>query len=107
MAERTVSDIVGACQEQTPATEQELRLALLSLYYAWSIHSSAPTAKEGSLLRVFQMEAFEARFRVMKAEPSKWLGARYTPGTPENVAGRAVSHVILENALRKAKSDGR
>jgi hypothetical protein len=104
--ERTVNDIVGACQEQTPATEQELRLALLCLYYGWSTHSMAPRAAEGSLLHLYQKEAFEARFRVMKAEPSKYLGERYTPGTEANQQGRKTSMAILA-AATKGKPDGR
>lgn len=103
MKERTVGDIVGACQDGTPATDEELRLALLSLYYGWSTHSMAPRAKEGTLLHLFQKEAFEARFRVMKAEPSKWLGERYTPGTAANNEGRRQSMAILEHVTRRAK----
>lgn len=93
---RTVGDILEACQEQQPATEEELRLALLALYYC--LHLSCPHDYEGKAPMLLELRAkdnFERKFRLMKAEPSKWLGARYTPGTKENREGRGVSKRIL------------
>jgi hypothetical protein len=100
---RSVNDIVGAVQEQQPATDEELRLALLCLYYDNQLATphdfgSVPDAT----LRMRAKENFERRFRMMRAEPDKYLGDRYTPGTAENSAERDQLKRILA-AFEKRK----
>lgn len=93
---RTVNSIVGAVQEQQPVTEQELRLALLCLYYDGQM--ACQSDYEGvseSRLRMRAKENFARRFRMLKSEPDKYLGPRWTPGTPENAEGRELSKRIL------------
>lgn len=89
--EKTIGDIVEACQEQQPVTEQELRLALLCFYSASVLNNSPGRNPEG----------FEQHFRLMKSKPSVYLGARWTPGTVENTEGRALSKSILRAVTSK------
>lgn len=105
---RTVSDIVEAVQTQQPATDEELRLTLLCLYYNSIL--DAPSDFEGASelkLRLRAQEAFSRRFRVLKAEPDKYLGERYTPGTQANAEGRDLSEKVLAAFERKAKESKR
>lgn len=95
---RTVSEIVEAVQTGQPATDEELRLALLCLFYhgqASACPSDYATAS-AARLQMRAMENFELHFRMMRAEPDKYLGARWTPGTDENLKGRAQSEAILK-----------
>ena len=96
---RTVNEIVGAVQEGQPATDEELRLALLCLYYNGQLSARAP--RENTSLTVYQMresEAFEHRFNMLKSEPQKYLGERWTPGTKANGDGRKASFGIAKKA---------
>jgi len=96
---RTVSEIVGAVQDQEHATEEELRLTLLCLFYHGQLHS-APDHEDADpmLLRARVGGEFEARFRLMKSRPDKYLGDRWTPGTKANTEGRRVSEAIARKA---------
>lgn len=93
---RTVGEIVEAVQEREPATEEELRLALLCLYYDGGL----ATRHDGEtahvlLLRMTIKDSFERRFKMMRLEPSVYLGPNWTPGTPENDKQRKMSKGIL------------
>lgn len=96
---RTVSEIVDAVQEGAPATDQELRTALLCLFYDGSL-ATKPDFEDASelKLRTRARESFERRFRMMKSKPDKYLGPRWTPGTEENRQGRELSRKIAERA---------
>ena len=95
---RTVNEIVQAVQEQQPATEDELRLALLAVHYAFGIAvPMQDTSKIGEvLLRVRAADNVNLRFRVLKSAPDEYLGPNWTPGTPQNQRQRAQSKRILE-----------
>jgi len=103
---RTVSEIVEAVRKQEPATEEELRLALLALYYdnTMACRSDFESASELKL-RMRAKENFERRFRMLKSEPDRYLGPRFTPGTKENTEGRAQSEAVLR-AFEKARRGG-
>ena len=101
---RTVSEIVDAVQEQRPATEEELRLALLCLFYDGTMAAPHDYEDASELkLRMRAKENFERRFRMLRAEPGKYLGKRWTPGTAENAEGRALSQSVLKAVEGKAK----
>lgn len=102
---RTVSEIVDAVQEQQPVTEDELRLALLCLHFHGQMASQSDFETASELkLRMRAKENFERRFRMMRADPTVFLGPRWTPGTPENAAGRAGSKRLLA-AFEKSRKD--
>ncbi|HEU4544314.1 MAG TPA: hypothetical protein VFR23_24500 [Jiangellaceae bacterium] len=101
-----MNDIVGAVQEQEPATEEELRLALLCLYYDGQMSAPSDYESAGELrLRMRAKENFERRFRMLKADPSVYLGERWTPGTEENRAGRELSKRVLAK-FEKSREKG-
>jgi len=98
---RTVSEIVEAVQQQQPATEEELRMALLCLYYDNTMACDSDFEKASELkLRMRAKENFGRRFRMMKADPATYLGSRWTPGTQENAEGRAMSTKITDAFLK-------
>ena len=94
---RTVSEIIEAVQEQQPATEEELRLALLCCHYSLTLAQryDFETASEMAL-RMGAKETFERNFRMMKSDPTVYLGANWTPGTSENKAQRDRSKRVLK-----------
>lgn len=100
---RTVGEIVEAVQERQAVDDDELRLALLCLYYdgQLGIDVDAET-RSAPALRMRARESFERRFRMMKTAPDKYLGERWTPGTAANSEGRTMSKAIL-SAARKAR----
>lgn len=101
---RTVGEIVDACQEEQPATEQELRLALLSLYYVLQMSCPHDYEQAGELkLRMRAKENFERQFRMLKATPEVWLGERWTPGTDANAKGREQSKRVAAAFNRRRK----
>lgn len=96
MPERTVSEIVEAVQEQQPATDSELRLALLCLFYDGQMACPHDYAGKTQVhLELRAKENFERRFRMLRALPATYLGSNWTPGSPENTAQRANSKRIL------------
>lgn len=89
---RTIGDIVAAVQEQQPATDEELRLTLLALYYFAELHAKSDYGNRPELaLRMRAQHAFQDKFQMMKMAPDARLGPRWTPGTQENAEGRALS----------------
>ena len=100
-------DIVEAVQEQQPVTEEELRLALLCVFYDSQADSRfmADLAGAGDVVGVpapmmaIAKEHYARRFRMLKADPAVYLGPNWTPGTPENTRQRATSKAILERFL--------
>lgn len=90
---RTVSEIVGAVQEQQPCSDRELRLALLCLYYTLNMSCTRP--EESSMAR----DNFERQFRMMKADPEIYLGENWTPGTKANTSQRELSKKILNKVI--------
>jgi hypothetical protein len=104
---RTICDIVDAVQEQQPVTEEELRLTLLCLFYDGQM--SAPHDYETASdlkLRMRAKENFERRWRMLRAVPATYLGANWTPGSPENTAQREASKRILK-AFEGSRSGGK
>lgn len=96
MTGRTVSDIIEACQEQAGVTERELRHALLCLYYDSQLATQHDFATvSDTTLRRRAQENFERRFRMLRAAPATYLGAQYTPGTPENTKRREQSKRLV------------
>jgi hypothetical protein len=107
MADRTVSEIVDAVQEQQPVTETELRLALLCLFYDGQM--ACPSDYEGASelkLRMRAKENFERRFHMLRSVPAVRLGPNWTPGTPENTAQREQSKRILAAFEKKRGERG-
>lgn len=102
---RTTIDIIGAVQEQQPVTEHELKLALLCLYYDGALATTADFENASHLkLKLRAKESWERRFRMLKAEPDRYLGDRYTPGTEANATGRAASEAIYSAAMTAAEA---
>lgn len=100
---RTISEIIDACQEQQPATEEELRLTLLALHYCLQMSCPSQFASFGeSRLRTEAEENFKRWFRLLRESPDKYLGANWTPGTPENTEQRRLSKRVLR-AFEKAR----
>lgn len=96
---RSVNEIILAVQEQQPATEEELRLALLCIDYEMTISTETDWNEASpALLRSRASEQFSRRFRMGKADPKEWLGRRWLPGTEENRRAREVSMRIAKKA---------
>lgn len=101
-AERNILEIIIACKEQQPATEEELRLcvvALSAMLYTVEreereLFEAVVEGKPSAKLRaeVCKRET-EIRFKAKKMAPREYLGPSHTPGTPEN-----------ENLARMAKA---
>lgn len=99
---RPVGEIIWAVQEQEPVSVEELKLALLALYY--TLQLSCPSDYETA--KPFQLEwrakeNFERYFRLMKADPTVWLGPGWTPGSPENSSRRRVSKKLADVFARR------
>jgi hypothetical protein len=104
---RTILDIVIAAKEQQPATEEELRLAVVALsamlhaverserQLAEAVLAGKPSAK---MRAEFALREAEIRFRFRKMDPAQYLGADYTPGTPENDRLRTMAKALFERA---------
>ena len=93
---RTVGDIIEAVQEGQAVTDEEMRLTLLALYY--SLVLASPSDHANKPLWWFQglaRDNFARRFSLMKQDPRRYLGERYTPGAEENKKGRAQSKRVL------------
>jgi hypothetical protein len=104
MAEPTIGDIVDAAQEQRPLTEEQLRLALLAVFYHAQMACSSDYASKTQLhLEMRAKDNFERHFRLLKADPATWLGPRWTPGTQENAEGRTLSKRVLAAFERSKK----
>jgi hypothetical protein len=82
---RTIGEIVDAVQECQEASEEELRLTLVSLWYAY---------------RMSARNSIEQQWKLIRVTPEHYLGPRWIPGTPENLEGRRYSKAML-NAFEK------
>ena len=103
MSEKTVADIIEACQEQQPVSELELRHALLCLYYDSQLATRHNFGTDTELRR-HAKEDFERRFRMMRAIPSVYLGEAYRPGTAENTKRREQSKRVLAAFEKRSKT---
>ena len=102
---RTVFEIVSAVQEQEDVTIDELRLALLCVFYDGAMASPGDFNEASELkLRLQAKENFERRFRMLKSDPAVYLGPNWTPGSPENKAQREASKRVLA-AFQKRQGD--
>jgi hypothetical protein len=102
LAERTVGDIVLACQEQQPVTELELRHALLCLYYDGQLAASSDFATASPLkLQMRAKENFERRFRMLRAAPAAYLGEGFKPGTEENSKRRELGKRLIASLQKR------
>ena len=103
---RSILDIVIAAQEDSPATERELRLALVavsSMLYRLErsereLVEAVLAGKSAKLRAACAHREAEARFQVKKLAPEQYLGPDHTPGTPENARLRKLAHAIFERA---------
>ncbi len=105
---RTVNEIVIAVQEQQPATDQELRYALLAMnaleYSACreieslikGLESDKPAVQKFILqdAKGFQ----ERRFNSQKLPLDVYLGPGNIPGTKENTERRKMAKAVLKAA---------
>jgi hypothetical protein len=104
---RSILDIVIACKGQQPATEGELRLAVVALSHLLrgverserdlveAVLADKPAAK---LRAQFARREAEIRFRSKKMAPADYLGPGHTPGTPENLKLRKMAAAVFEKA---------
>lgn len=107
---RPILDIILAAQCQGPATERELRLALVAVAslmraaeksereLAEAVLAGKPSAKLRASLAV---GALEARFRARKLPAEDYLGPEHTPGTPENLRLRKAAATLFKRATEK------
>lgn len=104
MAERTIGDIIEAAKSCEPATDEELRLALCAVSSLMVLHSLAPEpARQLWYHERMANERFEARFRILRAKPSEYLGPQNTPGNPEYVERRRISNALMSKIMDKQK----
>ncbi|MBV9863313.1 MAG: hypothetical protein JO267_14330 [Alphaproteobacteria bacterium] len=109
---RSTAEIVGAVQECQPATDQELRYALMSLWYwaqmtasSLAEHSDLPSGDGKGYPAFAARRRYEEWFAGMKLPVDQRLGPRWTPGTRENREGRALSAKVM--AAVEKRSAGR
>lgn len=111
---RNTLEIVIAAKEQQPATEEELRLTVVALsHMLYAVERDCRSLTEAVLeglpsakLRAgFCKREDEIRFRSKKMPLSEYLGAEYTPGTPENLRLRQMAAKVFEKATGE-KLDG-
>lgn len=104
---RTTLEIIIAVQECQPATEEELRLALVALsgiesFISHDLQDLVDDVIGGKPTAKFRAEyangTIDRMFQARKTPPDKWLGPNGIPGTPENIAGRAISKRIFKAA---------
>jgi hypothetical protein len=109
---RSTLEIIIAVKESKPATEDELRLALLVMSnmehlvrreleaLAAAVEQDKPSAK----LRVgFARKTLETMFYARKKDPLEWLGPENTPGNPEYERRYAMAIKLLEKVEQQAK----
>lgn len=92
VAMRSTNEIIIAVKESQPATDEELRLALLVMsnidYFVEgklrelieAIEEDKPSTKSRAR---FAKDTLEGMFLARKKPPKDWLGPENTPGTPE------------------------
>ncbi len=92
--DRTIGDIIGAVEDCTEATNEELRLTLISL---WRTLILSSLDKEGTTRRWY----------LVRATPKKYLGTNNIPGTEENKKQRALSFNVMKKAMEAKKNMGK
>lgn len=99
---RTIAEIICAVGDQQPVTEEELKLALLSVHgWAQMAHRDLHTIAENTdKLMVAKIRAghWKTYFPMMKASPDTYLGPNHTPGTPENDQLRRLARGVFKAA---------
>jgi hypothetical protein len=104
---RSTLEIVIAAKEQAPASDEELRLALVATSAMLGIverelRDLVAAVLEGKgntgLLAGLARRSDETRFASRKLPVDQYLGPSYTPGTPENLKLRAMAANVFEKA---------
>ncbi len=105
---RTILDIVIACKDQQPATEEELRLTVVALSHMLRIVETSErklsesiakgAVHRSQMLAGFASREAERRFQARKTPPAEYLGPSFTPGTPENAALAKQARAVFEKA---------
>jgi hypothetical protein len=107
MSDRSTLDIILAVKDCTPATEEELRLALMALSHMLQItertlHDLAEAVREGKpsakMRAANELREYELRVKGRKMPPKEYLGPTYTPGTPENAAAMKWANGVYKAA---------
>lgn len=103
----SILEVIIACKEQGPATEEDLRLTVVAL--STMLHlvedeerqlvEAVLADKSVAKIRArFAQQASERRFKSRKMTPREYLGENYTPGTEANRRLREQSTRIFEAA---------
>lgn len=104
---RSTLEIILAVKGQQPATDEELRLAVVALSametmdqmsmrkLAEAVQDGKPTAK---FLAGCALREAEIRFKSMKMPVDQYLGPSNIPGTPENTANVKMAKAIFKKA---------
>jgi hypothetical protein len=88
---RSTLEIIIAVKESQPATEEELRLALLVMssidhFVRHDLHELAEAVEAGRLSATWRakeaMGTLERMFHARKQDPREWLGPDNIPGNP-------------------------
>jgi hypothetical protein len=112
---RTTNEIICAVKDCQPATDEELRLALVAMSGMYLLLQSslyelaeAVGIDEGKTgpqpLITARLRAHGAKrlledmFRAAKTPPDKWLGPAHTPGTPENKEQVRMARAVFKAA---------
>lgn len=106
---RSTVDIIVAVKECQPATEEELRLALVAMsaiehFVRTDLQKLIDAVEEGKPAGVIEIKAAFAKgtisrmFKAIKMPVDKWLGPGNTPGTPENTKRLAMAKKIFKRA---------
>ena len=102
---RRVIDIAAAVEEEQPVANEELKLALLC-YAQWAStvwRQSNDALKRQDWYKDFWLKEIGDSFWKMKdADPEKYLGPRYTPGTEEFKQARKVAFAVFKKATGKS-----
>ncbi len=110
---RSTVEIILAVQGSKPATDEELRMALLALNSIDSFRErtilrlvDAIEHKKPEIVAVFAKEASRQRdtlFYAMKKDPQEWLGADHIPGNPQYERRRRVGLALLDRIISQEK----
>lgn len=104
---RSTLEIIVAVKEAGPATENELRLALVALssvehFLRHDLEELAAAVEEGKasakLRAGFARGTLERMFAALKKPPAEWLGEGNIPGTPEHARRLAGAKALFKAA---------
>lgn len=106
---RSTLEIIIAVQESQPATEEELRLALLALsginhFIQHDLDDIVEAITEQKPFAILKMKAEfskgtrERLFQGIKKDPREWLGPGNTPGNPEYESRRELAKKVFKRA---------